>query len=134
MTVTSNAPRLNVGSIPRMLIGEGAVQNLTRSFSVQSKANTIIGYGAPFTIRTNASGALALSLSLHIIINEKRGSVPDLDLHMSLTCCLLRGRVEAEPALSIPPTSFDTKFKARFAVMVDEAPFNFSMTLGFVRT
>ena len=72
--------RPKIESIPTMVTGEEEVQNLTRWLSVQSKANIIIGYGAPVTIRTKASGDLALSLSLHIISNEKSGSICDLDL------------------------------------------------------
>ena len=86
VTVTSNDPRLKIGSIPTMVTGGDEVQNLTRSLSVQSKANIIIGYGAPVTIQTYASGDLALSLSLHIIINENSGSISDMDLLISLTC------------------------------------------------
>ena len=77
------------------------VQNQTRSSSVQSKANAIIGNGAAFTIQRNTSGAFLPSLSLHITITTYNRSVSTLDsdaLLMSSTCCLPRGRyVQSTP-------------------------------------
>ena len=94
------APRLKVGSIPKILKEVYDVQNLTRSSSVQSNVN-IMGKEAPVTILTNESGDLELS-PLHIIINVNKQSTTVVILQMSLTCCLPRGMLAAECAVVLP--------------------------------
>ena len=130
VTVTSKAPRLKVGSMPKIL-KEDDVQNLTRSSSVQSNANIIMGKGASVTIRTSESGDLELSPSLHIIINANKGSTAGvIFLRISLTCCLPRGMVAAECAVV---TLLATKLSVRLAVLLEEVSFNLFNMLGMVR-
>ena len=51
VTVTSNAPKLKVGSTHK-IVYRSVVQNRSRSFKVQSNVSKVIGSGAPVTIRT----------------------------------------------------------------------------------
>ena len=127
VAVTSKAPRLKVGSMPKILKEGDDVENLTRSSNLQSNANIIMGKGAPVTIRTNESGD---SPSLHIIINENKGSIAGVNfLQISLTCCLPRGMAAAECAVV---TLLATKISVRLAVLLEEVSFNFFNTLGMV--
>ena len=123
VTVTSNGPRLNVGSMPIMLNPSTGVQNLTISSSVQSNARSIIGSGAPVTILTNALDDFPPSPSLHISIRENIGSYVAFSdpLRMSLTCWRPLGSAAADDALVIPPLSLDTNVNARLAVLLSSA-------------
>ena len=72
------------------------VQNRTRSSSVQSKANTIIGKGAAFNIQT-----LQVHFCLHF------ATLPSLHTALKLsTCCLPRSKALAVRTDLIPPASY----------------------------
>ena len=69
-------------------------------------------------------------------MREKIGSHVDLSdpLWMSFTCCRPLGRAAADDAFVMPPLSLDTNVSARLAVLLVDAHFSLSITLGIVRT
>ena len=102
--------------MPKILKEDNDAQNLTRSSSVQSNANIIMGKGAPVTIQTNEPGDLELSPSLYTIINVNKGSTAGvIFLRISLTCCLPRGMAAAKCAVV---TLLATKLSVRLAVLL----------------
>ena len=117
------------------------VQNLSKSFKIQSGQSNAIASGAPVTIRTKDSSAFLPSLFLHITITENKGSFcfvvyGSLDISVRRrifdTCWRFRGSDAALDALMIPPVADDTSHTANLGVKFWDTLRSFCNVLGMV--
>ena len=138
VTVTSNPPRLKVGSTDKMA-WLSLVQNLSRSFKVQSNVSKVIGSGAPVTIWTNDLEYCGLH-SLYTCSSLQIVDLFSFQLmaHESLqcvanTCCLFCGSDPTLVAEARPPEEEDTSQMANFGVRSWATFFSFWRVLGMVQ-